>query len=92
MTPPAFRFPQALFWVDFETTNLPDGNDFSNVHVLEVAVIITDFDLQPYVGYEEVLKLTREGVDAIKANPVVLEMHKVNGLLKESRDASMSLA
>lgn len=89
------KYPQALFWTDFETTGLPEeGNgiiDFRGVHVLEVGVIITDFDLQPYSGYQEVLKLTQPGLEAIKANEYVRDMHLKNNLIKDSRSAVHSL-
>jgi len=89
-----FKYPLALFWSDFEATGIPpkdDPNNFSDVLILEVGVIITDFDLNPITGYEEVVKLTREAVESIKKSPVAMEMHKKNGLLKASRDATMSV-
>lgn len=85
------KFAQSLFWCDFETTGLPTGNDFSDVHVLEVAVIVTDFDMEAFAGYREVIKLTKGGADALRANEVVLKMHKVNGLLKEAATATVTL-
>jgi oligoribonuclease (3'-5' exoribonuclease) len=87
------KYPQLLVWTDIETTGLPDEDsdreviDFSDLHVLEIAVIVTDFDLQPISGYEEVIKLTSAGADAIRANDYVKKMHTVNGLLKASISA-----
>lgn len=78
------KYAQALFWTDFETTGLPEGNDFSNVHILEVAVVVTNFDLEPLAGYKEVVKLTRAGADALRGNEYVLNMHKNSGLLQAS--------
>lgn len=78
------KYAQALFWTDFETTGLPTGNDFSNTQILEVAVIVTNFDLEPLVGYKEVVKLTKEGADRLRGEEFVLNMHKKSGLLQES--------
>lgn len=86
-------YPAALAWIDIETTSLPDEDisrqviDFSNVHVLEFAIIITDFDLAPLSGYQEVLKMTPDAAAVIRENEVVKKMHTVNGLLKESVQA-----
>ncbi len=40
-----------LFWIDLEMTGLDDLKD----HILEVAVIITDIDLNPVAEYEQVV-------------------------------------
>ena len=87
------KYPSALGWIDIETTSLPVEDcerqviDFSTVHVLEFAVVLTDFDLNPLGGYKEVLKLTHEAAEVIRANEYVRKMHVVNGLLKESINA-----
>lgn len=87
------KFPQALAWMDLETTSLPFDDierqviDFSGVHVLEIAVILTDFDLNAMGGYKEVLKLTPEAAQVLRDNDYVRKMHQVNGLLKESIEA-----
>lgn len=86
------RYAQALAWVDIETTGLPNGNDFSDVHILEVAVLVTDFDLQPLGGYHEAVKLTRAGADALRGNPEVLGMHRKNGLIVDSKNSEFTLA
>jgi len=83
-------YAQALFWTDFETTGLPKGNDFSGVHILEVAVIITNFDLQPLTGYKEVIAMTRTAAEAIKGNDYVKNMHTKNGLIAASVAAARS--
>ncbi len=86
-------YPQRLAWIDLETDGLPDGNDFGVVNVLEFAMIVTDFALNPEAGYEEVIKLTREGAARIKANDYVKNMHAKSGLLQASaREATMTLA
>jgi oligoribonuclease (3'-5' exoribonuclease) len=82
-------YPQALFWIDVEAPGLPVKNDYSKIPPMEVGVIITDFDLQPIGGYEEVIKLNATHVAALRdpANVGAVEMHKKNGLIKASRDA-----
>lgn len=78
-----FRPPraQALMWVDIETPGLPEGNDFSVIPPLEICVILTDFDLQPFAGYEAVFKPTPEHVAALRKNPDAAQMHRESGLL-----------
>ena len=83
-------YPQALFWTDFETTSLPDGNDFSGVHVLEAAVIITDFDLIPISGYKEVVAMTKAAAETLSHNDYVKNMHSKNGLIAASVAAARS--
>lgn len=83
-------YAQALFWTDFETTGLPNGNDFSGVHILEVAVVITNFDLQPITGYKEVIAMTKTAAEAIQANDYVKKMHTDNGLIAASVAAARS--
>lgn len=86
------KFPQALAFLDLETDGLPVHNDYSMVNVLEIAVIVTDFDLQPMAGMSTVIKLTKEAVARLKANEFVLNMHKANGLIKESAASTVTLA
>lgn len=77
-------YPRFLIWTDIETTGLPVGNDFSGVEVLEVAIIVTDFDLTPKVGYEEIVTMTPLIAERIRANPFVKEMHGKSGLLVDA--------
>lgn len=84
-------YPKRLFWVDIETTGLPEGNNFDDVHLLEIAVIVTDFALNPEVGYTEVVRMTTDAADAIRRNDVVREMHKKSGLLRESIQGGLSM-
>lgn len=88
------RFAQALAWVDIETTGLFQDPSTKNLamdpsadEILEVAVIVTDFDLQPQTGYQSVVKLDRHGLERLRANPEVAQMHAANGLIKECRAA-----
>lgn len=79
----AFRPPQphALLWIDIEATSLPEKNNFDKVLPLEVAVIITDFDLDPYGGYEALITPTPAHIEALKDPNSAVEMHRKNGLL-----------
>jgi oligoribonuclease (3'-5' exoribonuclease) len=85
------KYPQKLAWLDIETSSLPKGNSFADVHVLEIAVIITDMALNPEAGCEIVVKMTPEAAAALKANPVVLKMHQENGLIKDSLESTVNL-
>ncbi len=90
-----FKPVHALAIIDIETTGLPPDDDplnFSDVHVLEFAIMICDFDLDPLAGYHEVVKLTQPGLEAIRANEYVANMHKRNGLIADSRVATRTLA
>lgn len=88
---------QQLIWVDLETTGLPTEHDecidFSDVHVLEFAMIVTDraLNIEAVGGYTEVIKMTRPAADALRANEYVKKMHTDNGLIKDSLAATMSL-
>ena len=81
-----------LLWCDFETTELPNGLDFSNVHILEVAAIVTDQDLELYGGFHEAIKLTKAGADSLRGNEVVKKMHTKNGLIKDAIASTVTVA
>lgn len=85
-------YPTRLLWTDFETDGLPDGMDYSVINILEVAVIVTDFDLEPQVGYSEVLKMTPAAAERIRANDYVKQMHGKSGLLRDSVNATHTVA
>lgn len=84
--------PQALLWVDIETACLPNGNDFSGVPIMEIAGVVTDFDLTKFTGYHDYVKLTREHVEILKENPVVADMHKKSGLLVDCSKGDKTVA
>lgn len=86
------KYAQCLLWCDLETTTLPVGNDYSGVHVLEVAFILTDFDLEPYEGYQESIKMTRAAADSLRANDYTKKMHTENGLIKDCIASTVTLA
>jgi oligoribonuclease len=81
------KFGKQFAWLNLQTTGVDPEKDF----ILEVAMVVTDFDLDPVAGYEEVVKLTRPAVDRIKENEYVLKMHKFNNLLKESAESVLTL-
>lgn len=84
----AGKYIQALAWVDLETTGLPEPGDgimdYRNLHLLEVAVLITDLDLEPIAGFHEVVKMTTAAATALKGNDYVREMHTKNNLIRDS--------
>lgn len=84
-------YPQALIWIDLETDSLPKGNDFSNVNILEVGAVVTDFELTKFKGYQEVTKVTPEIVANLKENPVIVEMHKTSGLLEDMTKSTLTV-
>lgn len=65
-----------LVWIDLETTGLADDD-----YILEIGVIITDGDLNEL---DSMKKLVNNEVPIsklqAKCDPIVLEMHKNNGL------------
>lgn len=84
------KYINALAWCDLETTQLPEPDverevvDYSNLHILEVAVLVTDLDLQPISGYHEVVRMTRGAANSLKKNDFVRDMHTKNGLILDS--------
>jgi oligoribonuclease len=69
-----------MAWIDLESTGLDPELD----PVLELGLILTDWDLNPIVGYSEVVEMTTHGAERIRGNEVVREMHRKNGLLADS--------
>lgn len=84
-------YPIGLLWLDFESDSLPDGNDFSNVNILEVGAVTTDFDLMKFKGYHDVIKLEKKHVENVKKSPEILEMHKKSGLLEDCAKSELTL-
>lgn len=95
---PDRRFAQALAFLDCETSGLfqPPGSQVIDPfldEILEVAVLITDFDLNKIGAWHGPIKLTRHGVERLRHNPEVAKMHRDNGLLAACRsDEAVSLA
>jgi len=69
----------ALFWLDIETSELAAHEH----RILEVACIITDEDYNEQSRYTQVTDQAR-AVDFNKVSPLVMEMHRANGLWMES--------
>lgn len=63
-----------LFWIDLEMTGLDENRD----HVLEVAVMITDIELNPVAEYERVVFQPQEIVDEM--NDWCKDHHGKSGL------------
>ncbi|MEG9225175.1 oligoribonuclease [Aeromicrobium sp. Sec7.5] len=76
----------SLVWIDCEMTGLSLENDA----LVEVAVLVTDFDLEVKgEGIDLVIKPPQEALDQM--NEVVTTMHTSSGLITEL-DAGLSLA
>ena len=81
------RASYPLVWVDCEMTGL----DLSRDAMIEIAVIVTDADLQPLdPGIDIVIHADDELLDTMV--PVVLEMHASSGLTEEVRRSTVTLA
>jgi oligoribonuclease len=67
-----------LVWIDCEMTGL----DLTSDELVEVAVVITDYDLQPVdPGFAIVIKADQSAIDGM--NDFVREMHTKSGLIDE---------
>jgi oligoribonuclease len=70
--------PDLLVWIDCEMTGL----DLSVDELVEVAVVITDYDLKPVdPGFRVVIKADQAVLDQM--NDIVRTMHTASGLLEE---------
>ena len=54
-------------------------------------MIVTDFNLDPLARYESTVQLTRPALEALRANPVVVEMHRENQLIHDLKNAKTPL-
>lgn len=89
-----------LAWVDLESTSLAEDHDevidFTNVHLLEIGLILTDDSLNILTefggGYRAVTKMTPEAANVLRHNEFVLNMHRENGLIADCINATQSLA
>ena len=89
--------PSAIFWVDLECDGLipePVNGvvDYNQLNILEVAVLITNLQLEPITGYKEAVKMTRAAADNIKANPEVLDMHRGSGLVQACVESAKTIS
>lgn len=74
--------PLTMLWIDTETTGLSMHD-----HLLEITVIGTDDDLNELASFSTVIRPTQLTWELIDAQPVVKDMHTVNGLLDELANA-----
>lgn len=74
-----------LVWIDLEMTGLDPAAD----SILEIAVIVTDADLQPLGQYEAVIATSETQLAVM--NDYVRDMHTKNGLLQRVKAATVSL-
>lgn len=72
-------------WVDLETTGLDTRSDV----IMEIAVILTDDDLNEQSRYHAVICDEDFAARWATANPIVWEMHVGNGLAREVRESPM---
>lgn len=68
-----------LLWVDLETT----GTDEDLDSIIEIGVILTDMELNELDAMGVIVDPTDEALLRLGRNPVVSEMHKANGLLRD---------
>lgn len=86
-----------LLWVDLETNGLPEDKpgfiDFTDVHLMEVGVILTDdvMNILPQGGYTEIVKMNEGIANGLRARPDVLEMHRTSGLVKDCMTATKTM-
>lgn len=78
----------SILWLDMESTGLDPEYD----HVLEVAVVVTDRDLEPLFRWQTIVQPSDLGAARFRmeATPerVVAEMHDANGLWSEIMDGA----
>jgi oligoribonuclease len=70
-----------IVWTDVESSSLDERTG----HLLEVALVVTDDDLNEVAATSIVVRPVGIDVDAIEMDDVVREMHSKNGLLDELR-------
>lgn len=86
-----------LVWIDLETDNLPSSAngvwDFTNVHLMEFAMIITDvgLNIHPLGGYTEIVKMNPETAATLRSNESVRKMHVSNGLIADCIKATKTM-
>src|SRR5690606_26204335 len=70
-----------LVWIDCEMTGL----DLAVDELVEIAVVITDFELQPVdEGFQVVIRPSQAALDQM--NDFVTQMHRASGLIGELAD------
>lgn len=66
-----------ICWLDLETTGIDPCAD----RILEVGMILTDFDLNEVAEFSRVIKPV--DLDLARMSPIVSAMHNANGLLQD---------
>ncbi|HEY8518099.1 MAG TPA: oligoribonuclease [Candidatus Binatia bacterium] len=74
-----------LVWVDLEMTGL----DVERCAIIEIAVVLTRKDLEPFAELHRIIWQPDEVLD--RMDPFVREMHTTNGLLERVRASRCSL-
>ncbi len=78
--------PARFVWIDLEMTGLDD----KTCHIIEMAIIITDGDLNELARYEQCIWQPEAALATM--SPFVRKMHTDNGLLDKVRASTTSLA
>lgn len=73
--------PTKILWIDLEMTGLDSDKD----RIVEVAVLITDFDFKPLVEYEAVIHQSDKVIDSM--NPWAASQHSSSGLTAKIRSS-----
>ncbi len=74
-----------IAWTDIESTGLDPRKE----HLLEVALVITDDELNEILATSLVMKPVGIEIDDVQMDPYVREMHTRNGLLDEVRKCTL---
>ena len=85
--PTASNAPEHLVWLDLEMTGL----DIRRHVIVEIAVIVTDVDLNPLdEGLDLVIHATEEELAGM--DDFVTKMHTKSGLINEIRASTVSVS
>lgn len=71
--------PNRLAFIDTETL----GSDKPETPIIEIAILVTDFDLKPLQAKSWIIPHALAGVQLRKISPDVIEMHARNGLWRD---------
>lgn len=83
-----------LIWIDLETTGLDRSDNMNGIHnhkIVEIGVMITDFDYNPVdEGFEIIIHHSLETLES-KMNDYVKNMHTESGLIDKIVKSPFSL-
>lgn len=74
--------PTKLLWMDLEMTGLDPEKD----RIVEVAIIVTDFEFKELATYEAVIHQSDEIIEGM--NPWAASQHSASGLTPKIRDSN----